>query len=89
MLGAKPRDLKLFKDVGKVAIASLAAGVLCFFVRSLIMSSYQRPIGILAGCFIVFAAIYAGAILMLGVATIDEREKVRRGVQRLHRFVYG
>jgi O-antigen/teichoic acid export membrane protein len=88
VLGAKPRDLKLFKDVGKIAIASVAAGVLCFFARSLIMSSYQRPVVILAGCFIVFAAIYVGAILMLRVATNDEREKVRRGVQRLHRFVY-
>lgn len=89
VLGAKPRDLKLFKDVGKVAIASIVAGVLCFFVRSQIMSSYQRPIVILTGCFIVFAALYAGAILMLGVASNDERQKVRLGVQRLHRFVYG
>ena len=89
VLGAKPRDLKLFKDVGKVAIASFVAGVLCFLVRSLIMSSYQRPVMILAGCFIVFAAIYAGAIVVLGVATSDERETVRRGVQRLQQLVYG
>jgi len=89
VLGATPRDLKLFADVGKVAAASVGAGVLCFFVRSLIMAAHVRPLIVLAGCFIVFAAVYIGAILMLGVATVDEREKVRRGVQRLHQFVYG
>jgi len=44
---------------------------------------------VLAGCSIVFAAVYVSVILMLGVASVDEREKVRRGVQRLHAFVYG
>jgi len=89
VLGAKPRDLKLFADVGKVVIASIGAGVLCFFVRSLIMTVHARPLIVFAGCFIVFAAFYVGAILMMGVATVDEREKVRRGVRCLHEFVYG
>ena len=89
VLGAKPRDLKLFADVAKIAVASVGAGVLCFFVRSLIMAASTRPLMVLAGCFIVFVVVYVGAILMLGVATVDEREKVRRGVQRLHQFVYG
>ena len=89
VLGAKPRDLKLFADVGKIAIASIGAGVLCFFVRSLMMTVQATPLIVLAGCFIVFAAAYAGAILIMGVATVDEREKVRRGVRRLHEFVYG
>ena len=89
VLGAKPRDLKHLADVGKLAIASIGAGVLCFFVRSLIMTASTRPLIVLAGCFIVFAAVYVGAILLMGVATVDEREKVRRGVRRLHEFVYG
>ena len=89
VLGARPRDARLLKDVGKVAIASVAAGVLCFFARSLIMSSYPRPLFVLAGCFIVFATVYAGAILTLGVATNEEREKMRSGVKRLHQSVYG
>lgn len=89
VLGAKPRDLKLFADVGKVAVASIGAGVLCFFVRSLMMTAHTRPLIVLAGCFIVFAAVYVGSILIMGVATVDEREKVRRGVRRLHEFVYG
>ena len=89
VLGAKPRDLKLFADVGKVAVASIGAGVLCFFVRSLIMTASARPLMVLAGCFSAFVTVYVGAVLMLGVATVDERQKVRRGVQRLHQLVYG
>lgn len=88
VLGAKPRDMKLFTDVGKVAIASVVAGVLCFLVRSLIMVSYSSPLMILAGCFIVFAAVYLAGILLLGVPTVEEREKVRRGCDRLQRLVY-
>ena len=88
VLGAKPSDLKLFKDVGKVAIASVLAGLLCFLVRSLIMVNYSSPIIILAGCFLVFATVYVGVILMLGVATTDERDKVRRGFERLQNLVY-
>lgn len=89
VLGVKPRDARLFKDVGKVAIASVPAGVLCFFARSLIMSNYPHPLLVLAGCFIVFAAVYAGAILILGVATTEERERMRNSVKRMHQFVYG
>ena len=89
VLGAQPRDLKLFKDVGKVAVASVLAGVLCFVVRKLIMSGYSSPLLILAGCCIVFASVYVGCILVFKVATFDEREKVRRGVERLQHFVYG
>src|SRR5688572_1673041 len=88
VLGAKPSDLKLFKDVGKVAIASVVAGVLCFLVRSLIMVNYSSPIIILAGCFLVFATVYVGVILMLGVATNDERDKIRLVYERLQHLVY-
>ena len=89
VLGAQPRDLKLFKDVGKVALASVLAGVLCFAVRRLMVAGYSSPLVILAGCCIVFASVYVGCILVFKVATFDEREKVRRGVERLQQFVYG
>ncbi len=88
VLGANPRDLLLLKDVGKVAVASAAAGLLCLFVRSLMMASGPRPLIILVVCFTVFAIVYLLAILLLGVPTSDEREKVRRGVERLQQFVY-
>src|SRR5688572_20249989 len=53
VLGASLRDLKLFKDVAKIATASVVAGVLCFVVHSMMMSSGSCAAVILAGCFIV------------------------------------
>lgn len=79
VLGAKLRDLKLFADVGKVALAAGVAGVLCFFMRSLIISGNPRPAVILTVCFIVFTVVYAACVLLFGIATNDEREKVRSG----------
>lgn len=83
VLGANLRDLKLFTDVGKVAVASIVAGILCFLVRSVMISSNSGPLSILAACFIAFAAVYGAAIFLLRVATDDEREKVRRGFDRI------
>src|SRR5687767_1731875 len=83
VLGATLRDLQLFKDIGKLAVASIVAGVLCFLVRSVMISSNPGPLVIMTTCFIAFAAVYGLAFLMLGVATDEEREKVRRGFDRI------
>lgn len=83
VLGATLQDLELFKDVGKVAIASIVAGVLCFLVRSVMIAGNPGPLLILVACFIAFAAVYGVAFLLLGVATDDERKKVRRGFDRI------
>lgn len=88
VLGANRRDLLLLKDVGKLAVASLVAGLVCLLVRSLLIASNQRPLFILIACATAFAAVYLPAMLLLGVPTSDEREKVRRGVERLQQFVY-
>ena len=85
VLGVKLRDWLLFKDVGKVAVASVVAGLLCLFVRSLMIASGTRPFIVLVVCCATFAAAYLPAILLLGVPTSDERAQVRRGVER---FVY-
>ena len=86
VIGAGVRDLLLLKDVGKIAVASAVAGLLCVFVRSLMIANGMRPFIVLVGCGVVFAAVYLPAVLLLGVPTIDEREKVRRGVARLQQF---
>ena len=85
VLGAGLRDLLLLKDVGKIAVASVVAGLLCLFVRSMLIANGARPFIVLAICGATFAAVYLPAILLLHVPTSDEREKVRRGVER---FVY-
>ena len=88
VLGANLRDLLLLKDVGKLAVASAIAGLFCLFVRSLIIASAPRPLIILIVCFTTFAAVYLMAVLLFGIPTIDEREKVRRGFERLQQMVY-
>ena len=86
VLGVKLRDGLLFKDVGKVAVASAVAGLLCLFVRSLMIASGTRPFIVLVVCGATFAVVYLPAILLLRVPTSDEREQVRRGVERLQQF---
>ena len=88
VLGARFHDLLLLKDVVKVAVASVVAGVVCMFVHSMMITSGARPFVVLVVCSAVFASIYLPGILLLRVPTSDEREKVRRGVGRLQQFVY-
>ncbi len=83
VLGAGLRDLLLLKDVVKIAVASVVAGLLCLFVRSMLIANGTRPFILLVICSIAFAAVYLPAILLLQVPTSDEREKVRRGVERV------
>lgn len=88
VLGVNLRDVLLLKDVGKLAVAAGVAGLFCLLVRSLMLAGNTRPLLMLIVCSAVFAAVYVPAILLLGVPTSDEREKVRRGVERLQQFVY-
>ena len=83
VIGAKLSDLMLLKDVGKVALASAVAALSCVFVRSLMTAGGASALVVLVVCFAVFAVIYLGAILLLGIATSDERAKVKQGVVRL------
>jgi O-antigen/teichoic acid export membrane protein len=87
VLGANLADLLLFKDVGKLALASVFAGLLCLVVRSLALGNGYRPLVTLIICAGTFAAAYVPAVLLLRVPTSEERDKVRRGVERLQRFV--
>jgi len=88
VLGAKWRDIALFKDLGKVALASGVAGLVCFLVHSMIASTGARPFFVLVICGSVFMAVYLPAIVLLRIPTSDEWDKLRSGVGRLQQFVY-
>ena len=88
VLGAGLRDLLLLKDVGKIALASAIAAAVTFAVRSFVPMGGARPLIVLAFCFTVFTLVYLLSIMLLRVPTDDEREKARRGVERLQQFVY-
>jgi hypothetical protein len=55
--------------------------VINFILRLMLAARFTRVV--LVVCFAVFGVLYLGAIFLLGMATTDEREKVRHGVARL------
>jgi hypothetical protein len=88
VLGAKWRDVALFKDLGKVALASGVAALVTFLVHSMVTASATRPFYVLVICGAVFCAVYVPAIVLLRIPTSDEWDKLRLGVGRLQRVVY-
>ncbi|HSE31991.1 MAG TPA: oligosaccharide flippase family protein [Pyrinomonadaceae bacterium] len=88
VLGVKVRDLLLFKDVGKLMLASTLAGVAALSVRSLSVSGDTRHLVLLLISASVFGVIYLTSVVLLRVPTDDERCQARRGVERLQQFVF-
>ena len=88
VLEVKISDLMLFKDVGKLMLASTVGGIAALIVRSLILSNGARPFAVLLICGSAFVLTYLTIVVLLRVPTDDEREKVRRGVGRLQQFVF-
>lgn len=76
ILGIGRRDLPLFGDIWRVAVVSLAAGVVTLGVRTLLEGA--RPFYVLAAGGLIFAGVYLGGVLALRVLTPEERESVRR-----------
>jgi O-antigen/teichoic acid export membrane protein len=69
------RDLTLFRDVGKLAIAAGLAGILAAGVRLLVAEA--GPFAVLAACWAVIGVVYVASVLALGVVTAAERHAVR------------
>jgi len=84
-LGVTLRDAKLLPDVGKVAIAASAAGVVTLVLKSLFPALH--PIVVLAISGSVFSLAYAVLMLSLGVISFAERESLRRYVATAQRFL--
>lgn len=85
VLGASWRHLALFKDVGKIAAASLAAGAVAAVVRE--WAAGGDPFAVLLLCGIGFGAAYAVAVLLLGVLTSEERKAVRQEMEHASGWV--
>ncbi|MGD0359316.1 MAG: oligosaccharide flippase family protein [Bryobacteraceae bacterium] len=83
ILGVGRRDLGLLKDVGKLAVAAAAAGLVAEGLRYLLRG--DKPLVILLACGIVFSLVYLGAVLLTGVPTAEEKELVERKVAMLLR----
>ena len=83
VLSIRLRDIKLLKDVGKVAIAAATAAVITALMRALLHG--LAPIGMLVICALVFGVIFLAGILLLGLPTIEERTYFKRQLSRLWR----
>ena len=83
IIGVKRRDYILLKDVGKMAMASAAAGLLALAVRMYLPDG--RPALVLIACGAVFTLVYLPTFLLSGILTTDEWDIIRRQLARLRR----
>jgi O-antigen/teichoic acid export membrane protein len=84
ILGVTARDLLLLKDVGKLAVAAAAAGVVVLIMRWVLLGA--RPLMILAVCGSLFLFTYLAAIIAMGILTPEERKSIRNRVALAQRF---
>jgi glycosyltransferase involved in cell wall biosynthesis/O-antigen/teichoic acid export membrane protein len=75
------RDIVLIKDVGKVAVAALAAGSLTAVVRLFALG--QRPFIVLFVCGLAFGCFYISFLWLLGIPSVEEREAIRNKLGRV------
>ena len=81
ILGITRRDIVLFQDTGKLAIASLTAAIAIWILRSYWFES--TPFSLLILCGIVFCIVYAIALFALGVLNEEERDFISSRFARL------
>jgi hypothetical protein len=75
ILGVRWSDLKLLKDVGKVAVAAALAGSVAALARALI--GPLKPFWVLAAGGTVFVLVYAAAVFALRIVTAEEKVIIR------------
>ena len=80
------RDVILIKDVGKVAVAALAAGSLTSVVRMFAMG--HRPFVMLVICGIAFGCFYVSFLWLLGMPSVEERQTIRNKLASVQRRIW-
>ena len=87
IVGVRWSDAALLKDVGKVAIAALAAGAITAVAR--MFATGQRPFVVLVACGIVFTCSYVAFVYLLRIPSLEERVAVRSKMATLRRVFGG
>lgn len=80
--GVTRRDLWLLGDVGKIALASIATGIVTVIAHYYL--SGASPLVVIVVCAAIFSAAYPTFILFVAVLEPDERDAIRR-IAQLHR----
>lgn len=81
------RDLPYFADIGRLTLASLAAGGAAMAVRAWVQES--EPFLVLLLCALAFGGIYLAGILSLGILTEDEKAMIRRRFRGAAKEIFG
>jgi O-antigen/teichoic acid export membrane protein len=76
VVGFTARDLPLLSDVGKIALATVAAAAAAFATRMAVAGA--RPFWVLTACGAAFMLVYGAALLLLAVPSREERAAARR-----------
>ena len=84
LLGVSRRDVPLFADTAKIALAATAAGIVTALVHPFLAEA--RPIVVLVACGGVFTAVYAAAIAAMRILTPEERAMFGRPLAILYRL---
>jgi O-antigen/teichoic acid export membrane protein len=85
LLGVQWRDWGLFKDVGKILIATVMASCLTLVARRLMAGS--NLFVLLTVCGAIFSMCYALGLLLLGLLTTQERELIRQRSASLRHYL--
>lgn len=78
ILGTTLSRFVLFDGIGSLTLAVLAASLVTALVRALLVG--LKPFFILAICGTCFSLVYLTAIFLFGILTLDERQKIWRGL---------
>jgi O-antigen/teichoic acid export membrane protein len=84
IVGVRRSDMRLLKDVGKIAACSLIAGLMALFTK--IYLSNAHPLVLLIVTAAVFSVSYLSTFLMSAILTSDEWEMINRQMARLRRL---
>jgi O-antigen/teichoic acid export membrane protein len=68
-------DIRLFADVGKLALASFIAAAVTALVRQMLPAMHTLAVLVIAA--MVFCSVYVGAVFLLRIATASETEMLR------------
>jgi O-antigen/teichoic acid export membrane protein len=78
LTGVRRTDLGLLRDVGKCALAAVAAGGAAATARLLMAGA--GSLAVLAVCGAVVALVYLGGVMILKVVTPQEKNQIRRAI---------
>jgi O-antigen/teichoic acid export membrane protein len=85
IVGVKRSDIRLLKDVGKIAACSLVAGLIALLTK--VYLSDARPFLLLIVMGVVFSVSYLSTFLTSAILTPDEWELIHRQAARLRRLL--